>query len=158
MGLLLDMGKKWFLEFPGKLPLLRDSSWQKQRWIQAQIVCTPCLWQWLGLWHGNGNGNERQGKVPSFNPPCHCRSALRASAKVQRPHRLCVLCSCGTLKLVSEPSVRISQFHKVGKVINYWWQWNKTIRIDKTIIETIFQILWKITFFQCLKVAPLFAP
>ena len=139
MGLLLDIGKKWFLEFPGNLPLLRDSFWDKQWWNQTQIVCTPCLWQLLGLWHGNGNGNERQGKVPSFNPPCQCRSALRASVKVQRLHRLRVVF---TLKFVSEPSVvsvHISQYRKVEKVIDYWWQWNKTVRIDKTIIETVFQ-------------------
>ena len=98
MGLLLDIGKKWFLEFPGNLTLLRDSFWDKQWWNQTQIVCTPCLWQLLGLWHGNGNGNERQGKVPSFNPPCQCRSALRASAKFQRLHRLRVVF---TLKFVS---------------------------------------------------------
>ena len=113
--------KKWFLEFLGKLASFKRQFLREavQWWIQTQILCTLCLWKWLGLWYGNGNAP----RSPSFNPPCQCRSALRGSeraserASERKKSTVCVasvnpsvFCAVAyqvnlALKCVSDPSV-----------------------------------------------------
>ena len=43
-GYFWTLEKSDFCSFPVNWPLLRDSFWEKQWWIQTQILCTLCLW------------------------------------------------------------------------------------------------------------------
>ena len=99
-----------------------------------------------------GRGRSRH-SIHHVRAKVLCERAQKSNVRVA-----CVLCSCDTLKFVLEPSAHISQYHKVGKVIDYLWQWNKTIRSDKQLQRQFSGETPKITFFQCPKVAPLFTP